>query len=644
MLKMAKMFKSFFVTPNTTTNYGVRFEMVDPILVQAKNDNFATQVQILVRDNVDPFEYKYITFDESAFFEITDVIQNGEYATLFIQYVSNIKFSVDGYDENFAVSARTPLKMQELGLSLTDILGIIGDYPNVITQDSQVSNTNYTPFIYAIKIRLSEIPKNLIYGANAGTLYYKRYDTNRGTGRSRIANGSLFSSQSTPSFPQAFRGFDNAITAFLFIPMRRNLIVNFNVGNTTKFTFTYTMSDILNALDALISDLTLSVEITPVNSNSICVFDPASQTTTYRSGFSISQSDTATIVTIRTSNIAQATTSENPVLKWVRFVYSDEETSRAIGAFPPVILTETDLNSFGIETSIRGFWESLNYISIQMQAIFPSIDFNDGRKSFLNLSFMGNSIDLSKVKKFPDNIRIKRENGYVRIFLDESNRIYQDIEMSVEYAKNAYSNYNAYRAANIDLINKQKFESMQLAHEQQKNNTVFNTISKIGDTAKGVVFNTAFGGGASGIVSLVNGVTNIVTDNIKTNMQQQNEIANSKLQRKQELELARATVVPSSEIHGNINTADFITNGLMTSAAQLAAFSITYASFTSTNARLIEQYVFKNQITEKYNTFYSYPSLWGTQGCFQVDVINVNSAQNNRKPFTILCREKPDNA
>ena len=78
------------------------------------------------------------------------------------------------------------------------------------------------------------------------------------------------------------------------------------------------------------------------------------------------------------------------------------------------------------------------------------------------------------------------------------------------------------------------------------------------NTAIGVISQFASGNIAGGITGLLSGGVNIASEEIKFNMQQQNERANQKLAAAQALERTRATIVPSSDLNGSINLATAI--------------------------------------------------------------------------------------
>ena len=71
MLKTASIFKDFKISVNAD-NTAVTFYKVGEITASVKNDNFATQVQILDNDDTTDFDYKYITLT-IAVFEIKTV-------------------------------------------------------------------------------------------------------------------------------------------------------------------------------------------------------------------------------------------------------------------------------------------------------------------------------------------------------------------------------------------------------------------------------------------------------------------------------------------------------------------------------------------------------------------------------------------
>ena len=139
-------------------------------------DNFAEQVQILDNaDTTDLFDYKYITFDDSAVFEIKDCIKNLKYTTLFIQYLSNITF--DTADSNFMIDGISVSTLQKLGFD-------VNKFAEILNSSLKISNLDYNTadfasqedFLYAIKLRFSQYPENLNHRYTAG----QRVEKNNG--------------------------------------------------------------------------------------------------------------------------------------------------------------------------------------------------------------------------------------------------------------------------------------------------------------------------------------------------------------------------------------------------------------------------------------------------------------------------------
>ena len=196
MLKQATLFKDFKITTNAD-NTAVKFIKNGGLTVSVKNDNFAEQVQIQDTNGAhDFFDYKYITFDNEAVFEITDCMKNGNYSTLFIQYISNIKF--DEMDTNFRVSALSVKRLQNLGLDINELYKILG---NQFQPSREYFGHEYNaenPISYAIRLRFSELPQNLQYSFTSINCEVSKRAQDFFTG-----TGSCFLTRQTPTRPPA---------------------------------------------------------------------------------------------------------------------------------------------------------------------------------------------------------------------------------------------------------------------------------------------------------------------------------------------------------------------------------------------------------------------------------------------------------
>lgn len=630
-LKTAKMFKMFTVV-RTADN--LTFGMYEPIDVKVKNDNFATQIQIYDADgSIDFFEYKYITFDQHAFFEITDCIINGKYATLFIQYVSNITFGTP--TSNYEIKAQTVQYLSQLGLDFSEILQIMGDQTTQreIYQNAQA---NDAPFNFALKIRLSEIPQNLKRGLNGkGNPPYINIQnpTKRGDNGSMIFNPVDYGI--TPNSKAAFRSFDNAISLFLIIPNTPIVYFNFGADGTSTgvYNLAYSMQDMLSALDALISDLTLSVEITIVNNQTFYMCDGASI-----KNIPITQTGAqSTQVTIATSTAAQ-TATENLILKWIRLI-DDIDV--------PVIMTQCD--------QTYGIWESMNIIYVPLYNLLTTANGAEyGKYILTGMRFLGNLLDLSMIPQITQSSSLffKRDAGSILIYYSMVNAPVIKIDTTFEYAKNAYSNYNAYIAANVDLSNRQNNDALKLQQKQQREmqniDTAMNVVNTIGNTVKGGLQGFMSGGVVGAIAgagsNLINGAIKTGMDELQFNMEQQNARANAKLAAEQAHERAAKTIVPSSDISGSIKSQTFFKSTANFKNGYL--FSLIFCPFTTKQTlKRIAKYIFENSLTTDINTpngqkpIINRPSwLANIFQYYQVKFVSTDP-RNTHKDFTVYVFE-----
>lgn len=643
-MQTALMFKCFGVKVRDRTNTSVKFTMKDAIEVKIKNDNFATQVEIYDPTNsVDFFAYKYITFDQHAFFEITDCVKNGRYATLFIQYVSDIDFYT--YDYNFRVKAQTVSRLQSLGFDISELVQILGN--NVQQEQSNYYPTDDAPFIYAVKIRFSEIPKNLKYAANGGTTFIQPnpYNTSRGTAGNALYNPSEYNSPDTvPTTPSKFRTFDNAVTAYLFLPNAKKLRIKYGaLGTPYTYSYDFNMQDCLHALDALITDLTLSVELTIINEKSIFMID-----NDVVKPILINNTAKETTISFRASQNSQFQNS-NRVLKWLRFIGNTSDDIHL--DMPPVLLLQADRDTS--RTITGGFWESLNMIYFSLDKLFTEPD--NGSRIYTGFKILNNVIDLSKFPALAESrtLYIKRGVGYLRVFASMRKNQYQDIQTTFEYAKNAYSNYDAYKAANVDLINRQNFDALSLQQKQQRNaqnlDTAKSIVGIVTNTVKGGLggfLSGGVGGAAAGAASnLIGGALNVGFDEAKFNAQQQNDRANQKLAAEQAHERSAKIIVPSFELNGSINPQLYIDCNSIDEQYDVALFSLYSVNISSEHdVATMQKYIFERALTDDITYDGALPLFiknpaWNTlNNVFQVKIENRNPL-NTRKDFTIYVRE-----
>lgn len=613
MLKQGTLFKDFHISASVN-NTSVTFTKNAPLLVSVKNDNFASQVQILDNEGItDFFDYKYITFDNSAVFEITDCIKNEKYTTLFIQYLSNITF--DAADTNFRVDAVSANTLQKLGLDINDFLKILGN--NVTIDTSEITshtNSAQAAFIYAIKLRFSEIPKNLNYRFTGNKNQVTSVDTDRGTGRNLIHNQSYINQGKIPSSSADFTQFDNAATVIIPIPVRGEIGVTW--GNTNS-PYAYDMIAFIRTLDAIISDLTLTAEITMLTSGSLVSIESDH----------IAEIRIADMQTHQTIILANGVGSD---LMLKSFRVTNHNIYEASGYPSQVIDSALCILTEGFHLSAQflcGTWEVLNYFKLYL-------DTKQTNRALLSLSMLNNTLDISQLRH--DYILIKRQSQSLRFYIDYERNVYEDVQTTFEFARSAYSNYDAYQKANIELTNRQSLDTLRQQQKQQRDIQTVNSVHSGFNTALNAIGNIASGNFAGAAMGVLGGAGNIAADEIKFNMSRQNETANQKLSAAQAHERARSVIVPSSELHGSLSMLNAFTS-MLAAQGKTSLYTLNYIVLNPFQLACLEKYIFENVITDKIiNMSQLTKPAWQTlHNFYQVKIAN-RSALNNRKDLIIF--------
>lgn len=614
-LKQAQIFKDFYIAANAD-NTGVTFSMNAPLTVSVKNDNFAQQVQILDNaDTTDLFDYKYITFDGHAVFEITDCIKNDKYTTLFVQYLSNIKF--DAVDSNFRVDAVSAHTLQRLGLDINAFLQVLGN--NVVIDSDDVmtiSHASQQPFFFAVKLRFSQIPNNLNCYFNLDGSITASASVQRGSRRSRLYVQSFPESGQTPTAKTDFTQFDNAVTAILPIPTRSTMSLKW-----LDTTISCDISSLLIALNELISDLTLTAEITILTGNSLIAFSA------YRLGGSqtiqpltVAQDATSQTITIPIQGSAAST-------PWGGFLRcTDNAQGSAYNQRHPCFVTEMNTGGGG-QADWSGFWECYNFFRLYIDGITNT-------RALLSMTLLNNTIDISQLRN--NYVLIRRQSQSLRVYVDYDRNVFEDVQTTFEFAKNAYSNFDAYQKSNIELTNRQAFNALRQQQEQARDLQTVDTAFAAANTVMNSVSSFASGNIAGGVTGLLGGAANIAQQEIKFNMQQQNQTANAKLAAAQQLEKARSTIVPSSELHGSLSFLDAFVSRLSDNG-NAALYSISSIRLNGLQMACVERYAFDNLITDKItNVSQIVKPAWQTLHNYFIVKIENRSAINNRKGLIIF--------
>ena len=630
-LKQATMFKDFRIS-TSSQNESVKFQKVEPKTISVKNDNFATQVEIYdASDDTDFFAYKYITFDDSAIFEITDCMKNEKYTTLFIQYLSNITF--DEFDENFRVDSVSVRHMQDLGLDINQLFTIFGNQVTPSKHYYSHSETAGAPFMYAIRLRFASIPENLTYGFTHRKNEVKSLGTWGG-----YSGGASYSNPADPSTRNvAIKVNEDTLTdpiysAILPIPYKdKKTYVGFTDYlwvNFDAYKFEITTAKFINTLKSLLSDLVISAELIILSNNQLCLVYPKNEVLEkeyLRVGYSNNEYNISLELFDATGEGAYGS---------VDVVCASEHAINGSCLYGmPVFLNAKKLN---VETRII---ERLAFYKL------PLSELDSNNKICFSLNFLGNRIDISKLRK-DGSIYVKNNLGSMRVYVDFQRNIYQDIQNEIEYSKSAFSNYNAYKKSNIDLLNSQKDASLRQLQKQQRGLQTLDTATGVGDTFARSAFAFGTGGVGSGAGVLLGGVANAVTSEIKFNATQQNALANERLAQRQAHQSASSIIVPENFVSGEMSFINSFTMWIHSISQSIIPCLYTI-EYVTPNVYLLSKNVFNNQMTEKIGNmqllptatrvFSWYPATFPRK-IYQAFITTRNPA-NNRKDFTIYCTD-----
>lgn len=562
-LREAKIFKNFLI--KTDIQQGVFFGMDTPFPVNVKCDNFADTVQVYnTIAAVNLFEYKYITFDGSTVFEINDCIQCDDYYTLIITLLSRIKLNT--WDSDFMLSHSTFKRLSDLGFGASKWIEILGNTAKFYEQWQK----EYSVVGWGIKIELSEMPQNI--GAydysgsvSGGIIQIKNSNSGAGFLTHTMRTPNENKNINMDKFIVSQRSFVFIVPVPIGSASVFKMIYSQPIDNTTiQRTFTRYLDWVkfTQTLNALISDLTLSVELVPLSSESLSV------AIGYRKGFNSTRNINPIQVSLNAQNMIEYSFNDAGVYNPT----SEATTLKTIwlhGAVGCIFKDKNDVSidypflvcSYGIyDTSILdnvGFVFVYDFLSINN---LPLSNFYT--TVFINL--LGSTIEVNG-KIEDENVFLQTREHGLRLYLNYDMRDYADLENSIEFDKSAYSNYQAYSKANLQLVQRQQVESLK---EQQKQDEKAQTLSQIqtgvsavsqagkagAQAAMGGPF-AALGAAAS---SLVGSATDMVFSQISFNQKQQNERANLKLQQQHALESLRATIVAGSILAGAINISDII--------------------------------------------------------------------------------------
>lgn len=572
--KKATLFYDFIITPYEKNN-AVKLVMSHPLEIVAKIDNLATSM--MLQDNLaldDYYGYKYVTFDGKNVHEITTVIRNGNMWNFSLQYVSEFSLGSEYRDSSRYVSGVSVKKLQYLGLNISDFFGIVGNQLHV--RQTDISGSFFDkprPFMFAVKIRFSELPQNLnryasIAGISENATVGKILSP---TVSQKITRNAAIDSPKTAPNPQKFMQFDESINVILPIPITLNgndMTCFFDSDQGAQSLITFNMAMFIEALDALISDLTLSIELTVIGQKSLVAAYQLNSTASIRTNYITFTHDRITVK------------DNGEVGSMVRVIKGN--TSASAQKYQPCFLTKKSYDTWS------GLYEIYDYIKTPL----PVCDVNEIRT---NLVFLGNDIDISSIRN--DYIFIQRLESGLRIHIDLLRNDYVDITTSVEFDKSAYSNYIAYKQANLQLSQAQEQKQLRLQRGQQlfqfQIDSAFAELSAAGD-AIGKSVEGDYDGAISGAINYrVNSIQKAINLANKQAFAEQNLRLKQSNQRTADLR----TIVPSSQLNGT-QTLISAFSTLQGSPVGTTLYSVKSVVLSDTQMRVLEKYMLDNNIMD----------------------------------------------
>lgn len=658
MLKKAKIFKDFIISTDEN-NIGVVFRMRGALEVSVKNDNFATDV-LIKTESVDFFAYRYITFDGEAVFEITDVIKNGKYYALSVRYISNIIFSDDNGadvpDPDYYIDGVSASTLQRFGVDLATFLAVLGkNVKREIVDVREINDERQKPFLYAVKVRLSECPQNLsdVFDITLGGNV--RRIVGAGTTGKALAdkNFAYISAKKVPKpnavSGYAFQQFDSAFACLLIIPPYPTTYIgakNITDGTISKYhTNNITIGDFLARLNLLITDLTISAELCIVPIEHIVAFTGINA---YSEPLEIVDADDIPDYAARPARVllvpyheqdAHPSNTHTPWADAWRDFNSGIDTTKPYPLFCIQLYTVPDTMApdryFGISEILAPFDVYINTLNAPSTVV-------------TSVRILGNEIPLKDCRN--DYITIWRRAQKMRIFTDFDRGVYTDIETTFEFTRDAYSNYEAYKKANIDLIQRQQSASLELQQEQQRKQFIVNQIFATYEGVRSTITDTGTellsGDLGAAAKAAARGVENILLSGAKAGISQkmarQNAQANLRLAQEQAHEQARETIVSAGDLGGSLQYSEaFISDTYDAMRPQdvypYSLFTLSRLVASDIDMRRLERYAFSTDIIDAIRDASDAvrPSWQYLHNFFQMRIKNKNPL-NNKKDMIIF--------
>lgn len=639
-LRTAKAFKNFLIDSNLSQ--GVFFGMDTPIDISVKCDNFAEQVQVYnVIEAINLFEYKYITFDGKTVFEITDCLQCDDYYTLFVTLLSRVK--LEQWDSDFLLTHQTYKKLKDLGFDNTKWIEILGS-------EIKFEQIAGEAMGWGIKIDLSAIPSNIgVYDYDNNTPEFINWAA------SLHGLGFLTHTDIAPRDP----AIGSTLDYNYFVASQRSytVILPVPIGNSSQFEVTETSTsgtaktflktlnwyDFMRALEALINDLTLSVELIPLSFTNPTVgilTRPATYTTGTLPNFRGGGGQLST-----NNSIKYSFSYNKPNLYYVQKYWLQGGLACIVKDIAaqkvdyPFMFCEFGIGSPTPTSAMVGFVVNYNFISISAPT--------SNSIAITAINLLGNVIEVNG--KLADTLYIKIKEHGLRVYLNWELRNFVDIENNIEFDKSAFSNFEAYQKANLLLVQNQQTETLKLQQQQAEKTQTLNQVqagvgalSKAGQAGANAAMGGPFAAIGAAASSLVSSATDMVFNQISFNQKQQNERANLKLQQQQALGALRSTIVPATTLNGFVVLSDIVNfrMGEFGRPPLVSSIYFTYVNITGFRDIKLYDYLISNNYLDNIDNGYLTVPPYVPAGK-PVQCMFTASPITNNKSFVALCKPLP---
>lgn len=572
-LKTATLYKSLIVRAQSVIETGINGRVPafyandnQSITINVKCDNFARQIDIKTNQNL--FDYKYITFDKHALFEIVNIVKNEDVYTLFVEYLTNIDLT-GAQDKKFYLSDVTANNLRGSGITLDVIKNMIKRAEDFTTTD-YIPNASTLQFGWALKFTMSEIPQNLKTGISASSFNLTtseqvgKFEFNNRISGQYPVNTDVFK---IPTF--------GTVSLIVPIPMRgldtQNVFTMRNGYTSNTYTLNLTYANFEKAIESLISDLTLKVELIPFVTgtvNNIYRMSPTAAQKLQR--FNVSM--VSGVYTIQPNGL----TLQSPMGS-----SACGGALRLLNNYIVFVTTVDEDNSQGKANC--GIWEARPEITLTLTD-------NPAKLSY-KLKFCGQYLDILDTDQ---NIRIQAVDGNIRVYKKKETMNYIDIPNTINYAKSAYSNFSAYELSNITRRFQNEADLQKLQQQQNREKLRFDTTFSVAGA-----IGAAATGNPLGIAAGVNMGLNAVKQTLYTDVSEQNANANLKLRQNQAINDATKMIVPGTLLTGALDLS-FLDRD---SAGNIVSFSEFLLNVQNELYEKIYKYMIENNIVQSDMSF-----------------------------------------